>query len=99
LSSESDKEPVGRDERRAWLFLLLLGAFLVVAVWLALTYFHGDAVRPQTPCEDQAPPECIDETIEQADSSQFARYRYCACMTDDGAKGYLATIDRGSKAN
>lgn len=50
----------------------------------------------QTPCEDQAPPECFEDTVEQASSSQFSRYRYCACMTDDGAKGYIAAdIQRG----
>lgn len=102
LSSGSDGEPDRRAEHRAWVFLTLLCAFLVVVTWLALTYGWGDGLqrRQETPCEDQAPPECIDETIEQASSSQFVRYRYCACMTTEGAaKGYIAADTRNAKAD
>lgn len=50
---------------------------------------------PTGPCEEQPPIECIANTIEQASSSQFEHYVYCACVTDDGlSKGYVAAIKR-----
>lgn len=52
---------------------------------------------PTGPCEEQPPIECIADTIEQASSSQFEHYVYCACVTDDGlSKGYVAAIKRPS---
>jgi hypothetical protein len=51
----------------------------------------GTQQAPPLPCEDQAPRECLVDTVEQATSSQFENYVYCACMTDDGqSRGYVA---------
>jgi hypothetical protein len=86
---------------------MLWGILVVVALVCAVVVAHlvvdcgpGGGFRQQTPCEDQAPPECVDETIEQASVSQFVRYRYCACMTYEGlAKGYIAADIQREKIN
>jgi hypothetical protein len=83
-----------RSEVVVSLFLILL----VTAVFFA-SAFGSCRERVfddrRDPCEDQAPMECLPETIEQADSSNFVRYRYCACMTVDGmALGYIAAEER-----
>lgn len=69
------------------IFGLIIGAF-------AFCSSDTDRQTPR-PCEDQAPVGCLQETIEQASSSQFVHYVYCGCVTDDGlALGYLAATKR-----
>jgi hypothetical protein len=100
LSSESDDRSERRATRAFWVFVVLVMAVVMLVTWLAIRYDWGGELRQreQTPCEDQAPQECVGETIEQASSSQFIHYSYCACMTDDGlAKGYIAARVRGNK--
>ena len=67
--------------------------FVVIAAVAGRDGCRGGAQAPPSngPCEEQPPIECIAETIEQASSSQFEHYVYCACVTDDGlSKGYVA---------
>lgn len=94
MSPRADETDEAFDRRTRWflgivIILVLLG---VVAAFLVLAGDGNDeVVDHETPCEEQAPPECLRETIEQAVDSQFRNYVYCACMTEDGlAKGYVA---------
>ena len=66
---------------------------MIVGIFFAVSDDGDDeVVDHETPCEEQAPPECLRETIEQAMDSQFVHYCYCACMTTEGlGKGYVAS--------
>lgn len=84
------------------MFAVLLIVIVVIVTWFAVRHDWGDEMRRQQeiPCEEQAPSECIGETIEQATESQFIYYVYCACMTDEGfAKGYIAARPRSERTN
>jgi hypothetical protein len=91
LSSDGETGTPGQS--RAGVVALATCAILVTGLFLAiLAQPDGcQSEAPGTPCEDQAPPECLVKTIEQATSSQFEHYVYCACVTVEGlSKGYVA---------
>lgn len=75
-------------------FLIIVLLCMIFIVMAARSSGCQDGVQqtPDPPCREQAPLECLVDTVEQASDSQFDHYVYCACMTDDGsAKGYIAT--------
>lgn len=93
----SDGETGTPGQSRAGVVALATCAILVTGLFLAiLAQPDGcQSEAPGTPCEDQAPPECLAKTIEQATSSQFEHYVYCACVTVEGlSKGYVAASKR-----
>lgn len=78
--------------------VVMLAMFVVILFVTILVQPEScgpQAPVPTSPCEDQSPPECLVKTIEQASSSQFEHYVYCACVTVEGlSKGYVATSKR-----
>jgi hypothetical protein len=89
-------------DRRTRLFLGIVIILILLGIVAVLLVLAGDGndevVDHETPCEEQAPPDCLRETIEQAVDSQFVHYCYCACMTTEGlSKGYVANRDLSQK--
>ena len=75
--------------------ILVIGLFLAILAQPDGCQSDAPTDAPTSPCEDQAPPECLVKTIEQATSSQFEHYVYCACVTVEGlSKGYVAASQR-----
>lgn len=104
LSGDKDRTPEQIKNDAKWMGT---GFAIAVVSVLTLALFAAILIQPQgcrgstqqsvptAPCEEQPPIECIANTIEQASSSQFEHYVYCACVTDDGlSKGYVAAIKR-----
>lgn len=105
LKDLSDSKPRSGESSRingpaAFLTVVILVGSIVGL--MSISYFTQDCrgieYVPDDPCGDQAPPECIADTVEQASSSQFIHYVYCGCVTVDGiALGYVAADAQMSK--
>jgi len=85
-------------------FLIIFFSIIVVlvAVLAGRAYLYSEPEVPRVPCRDQAPPECLMDTVElgwtNGISRQFEHYFYCACLTADGTtKGYMAADEEMTK--
>jgi hypothetical protein len=98
--TERTPEQVGDDAKSLRAIAFAVVTILVLALFVAILFQPEGCDqwrRPalDSPCEDQAPSECLVDTIEQASSSQFEHYVYCACVTVEGlSKGYVAASKR-----
>lgn len=85
------------------IFFVVLGVLVLFAVGIVYVACHSSEPEvPRRPCREQAPPECLVDTVERGWTNginrQFDHYFYCACLTADGTtKGYLAADEEMTK--
>ena len=94
LDAEKERTPEQANNEGKWAMTVFAIAIVLMLILFTAILFRPDGCQssvPDDPCRDQAPLECLANTVEQASSSQFEHYVYCACVTDDGeSKGYVA---------